>query len=364
MKRLFVSSVVMVLAASLFVLGCSQAAPAPTAAPASATKAPAAAAAATSAPAAVAPTAVPAKKVDWPQKGRSVMVVIPYAAGGGTDVGTRMLLPYMEKDFGVSFEAENKVGAGSQIGLTELAKAKPDGYTIGCGNLPAAITTYLDPARKATYNRKSFQTIGLSVADPLAVVVKSDSPFKTLQDVVDAAKANPKKVRAGITTLTGPSNMGLIELQQMAGVQFAGVGFDGDAPAITAILGGHLDVLFTYVGTAYNQSLSGELRYLAVGDDQQTKFAPGVKTMAEQGYKISWATSRTLMAPAGVQKEIVDMMGASMKKALENEDLKAKLAKEGLTVSYMGPDELGKYWDNQEARVAPMMAKLVEAPAK
>lgn len=148
MKRLLVSPVIVVLLAGLLVVGCGQAAPSPTQAPA-ATKAPSA----STAPAAAASTAAPAaSKVDWPQKGRSVMVVIPYAAGGATDVGTRMMLPYFEKEFGVSFEAVNKTGAGSQIRLTEIAKAKPDGYTIGCGNLPAAITTYLDPSRKASYD--------------------------------------------------------------------------------------------------------------------------------------------------------------------------------------------------------------------
>lgn len=366
MKRLLVPSVAALLAAGVLLAGCSSAAPAPTPAPAApkageATKAPAAGA--TSAPAAQ-PTAAPAKKLDWPQKGRSVMTIIPYAAGGGTDVGTRMLLPYFEKDFGVSFEAVNKTGAGAQIGLTEIAKAKPDGYTIGAANLPASITTYLDTTRKAAYTRNSFQPIGLSVADPLAIVVKADSPFKSVKDIVDAAKANPKKVRAGTTTLTGPSNMGLQELQKMANIQFAVVGFEGDPPAITALLGGHLDVLFVYVGAANAQVKAGELRYIAVGDDQQSKYAPGVKTLAEEGYKISWATSRMLVAPAGVPKDIVDALAASMKKALESDDLKSRMDKEALAIRYMGPEDLGKYWDDQEKRAVPLMPLLVEPVKK
>lgn len=364
MKRLFVPTVAAIVAVGVILAGCSsQAAPSPTAAPAApktgeATKAPAAS---TSAPAAAAqPTAAPAKKTDWPQKGRSVMTVIPYAAGGGTDVGTRMILPYFEKDFGVSFEAENKTGAGSQVGLTEIARAKPDGYTIGAANLPAIITTYLDKTRKAAYERKSFQPIGLSVADPVSIVVKSDSPYKSVKDVVDAAKASPKKVRAGVTTLTGPSNMALQELQQMANVQFAVVGFDGDPPAITALMGGHLDVLFVYVGAANSQVKAGELRYVAVGDDQQSKYAPGVKTLAEEGYKISWATSRMLAAPAGTPKDVVDSLAASMKKAMESEDLKSKMDKEALSIKYMGPEEVGKYWDDMEKRIVPLMPLLVE----
>ncbi|HZK67677.1 MAG TPA: tripartite tricarboxylate transporter substrate binding protein, partial [Chloroflexota bacterium] len=308
MKRLLVSPVIVVLLAGLLVVGCGQAAPSPTKAPA-ATKAPSA----STAPAAAASTAAPAaSKVDWPQKGRSVMVVIPYAAGGATDVGTRMMLPYFEKEFGVSFEAVNKTGAGSQIGLTEIAKAKPDGYTIGCGNLPASITTYLDASRKASYDRASFEPIGLSNADPVSVIVQSDSPYKSIKDLVDAAKANPKKVRAGTTTLTGPSHMALLELQNMSGAQFATVGFDGDAPALTALLGGHLDALFVYVGPANAQVKSGEMRFLGVADDKQNKYAPGVKTWAEEGYKISWATSRMLLAPAGVPKEIATRMSSAM----------------------------------------------------
>lgn len=195
------------------------------------------------------------------------------------------------------------------------------------------------------------------------MVVNSDSPYKSLKDLIDAAKANPKKVRAGTTTLTGPTHMALLEMQNMSGAQFATVGFDGDAPALTALLGGHLDALFVYVGPANAQVKSGEMRFLGVADDKQNKYAPGVKTWAEEGYKISRATSRMLLAPAGVPKEIVTRLSSAMEKALKSEELISRFAQESLEVRYLNPVELVAYWDDQEARVKPLMPMLVE-PAK
>jgi tripartite-type tricarboxylate transporter receptor subunit TctC len=221
---------------ALVTVSCSSpAAPAPTSAPAAkATEAPKAAAttapaaAATTAPAAAKPTeaAKPAastgavqKPADWPKK--SIQLIIPWDAGGGTDVGFRLLAPLMEKALGQPVEVVNKAGAGSQVGLTEIAKAKPDGYTIGNASGPSAQTIYLDPERKATFKLEDFAPIGLHVFDPGIITVAADSKYKTLKDVVEDAKANPEKVKLSTTGILGDDHLAILQLQQLTGAKFA-----------------------------------------------------------------------------------------------------------------------------------------------
>lgn len=150
MRRLLLALLVALAAASLVVAGCSQPSPAPT--PTKSAAAPAKAAEPTKAPAeqprAAQPTAAPAAKSDWPQKGKNITIIVPWAAGSPNDVFARMLAPYIEKELGTSVTVEAKPGAGSQIGMTELSKAKPDGYTLGVNSLKTTIATYLDPERK------------------------------------------------------------------------------------------------------------------------------------------------------------------------------------------------------------------------
>ena len=125
----------------------------------------------------------------FPEKGRTLTHIVAYPPGGGTDVTARLLAPMLEKELGIQVQVLNKGGAGGQIGFTELVRSKPDGYTIGNLILPTVITTYLDPTRKAVFSRKSFQLLALQDNDPGIIAVKATGPFKTLKDLIDAAKA-------------------------------------------------------------------------------------------------------------------------------------------------------------------------------
>src|SRR5665647_609249 len=279
MKRLLLPLIGATLAASIVVAGCGgpAAAPAATTAPAkpAATTAPAAPAA-TTAPAATKP-AVPAatkpaasaavqKPANWPT--RAIQMVIPWAAGGGTDVGFRLLAPLMEKTLGQPLEVVNKAGAGSQVGITDLVTAKPDGYTIGNVSGPSVQTIYLDPERKAVFTWEDFAPIGLHVFDPGIIVVNADSKYKTLKDVIDDAKARPEQVKVSTTGVMGDDHMAILDLQRLTGVKFAIVHFDGAAPAKTALLGGHTDVAFNNVSEWLAEYKSKTVLPLAVMDGE------------------------------------------------------------------------------------------------
>ena len=358
MRRRFVLMLAAAVAVSVVAASCTPAAPAPTVAP---TKAPAAAP--TAAPAAPAPTkaaapptAVPSPqptvppKSSFPEKGKTITFIVPYPAGGATDIGARLLCASMEKELGVPIQVVNKGGAGSQTGLTELAGAKPDGYTIGFANIPTAILIYLDPERKATFNAKSFVPIGVHVVDPSAIGVAANGPYKSLKDLVDAGKAKPDTIKFGSDGPMTDDHLGIYLLEKASGAKFVNVGFDGGAQVLTAVLGGHIDASFGHVGDFVSQVKSGNVRVLAVADTERSKFFPDVPTMKEAGYDAVNSSSRTVVAPAGTPKEIVDTLSAAMKKAMQDPEQIKKLEDSGLTLRYMDAAQTAAFWAESEAK--------------
>jgi tripartite-type tricarboxylate transporter receptor subunit TctC len=294
---------------------------------------------------------------DFPAKGRSISMMVTSPAGGSTDIGARLLAPIMEKGMpGSRVQVENKPGAGGQIGTTALALARPDGYTIGFIILPQAITMYLDPERKAVFTRKSFQPLGMHVVDPCVIAVKANSPYKTLRDLLDAAKAKPATLKASATGINGDDHLALLLVEKLANVQFATVQFDGSAPSMTALLGGHTDVYFGNIGDTVTQFKAGEIRILGLMDDEENKLIPGVKTMASMGIKLIMSASRGLVAPAGIPKEIVDFYADAIKKALATDEHAKKTEVQGLTIRYMDPVKFEAHWTGIEEQVKPLMS--------
>ena len=300
--------------------------------------------------------AAPPKKVDYPQQGKVISVIVPWPAGGTTDVAARLTMALVAKDIGVPVQIVDKPGAGGQLGTGELAMAKPDGYTIGSTINPSTISLYLDPVRKANFGRKSFAPIAALFNLPIAITVPADSPYKGLKDLIEDARANPEKIKAGATAIMGPAHLGLLLLEKAAGVKFASVHFDGAAPQVTALLGHHIDVSFTT--GVQPQFFSGELRALGLMSRTESKAIPGVKTCDAQGYKVYMDSVGIYSAPAGMPKEMIDILAASLKKAADNDEHKKRLLQIGFDPMYLGPEETAKLWDDMEAQVTPIMASL------
>lgn len=371
MKSRLISLAGLASVAVLLVLGCSAApAASPTAAPKAAepTKAAAPAAAQPAAPtaapqaqAAAKPTDVPAKKVDFPSGGRAISVIVPLAAGGGNDIEVRTLQPYLEKELGVPIQVTNQAGAGMQIGVTAAVQARPDGYTIGNANWPAIISLYLDPNRKAAFTRKSFQAVALHTAGPVAFAVKADSPYKTMQDLIDAAKKKPRAISIGNPGILSEPDLGAIRLQKLAGVEFNSVAFDGGAPGTNALLGGHLDVFGAGITTMLPMVKSGQIRFLAFFAPSGKKVLPDVPTMAELGYTgfESLDQYRGFFVPADTPREVVDALGGALKRASQNEEHIKKMADVAQVVTYMGPSEFSTFWDQMESSIKPAIEEAL-----
>lgn len=362
MDQRHVCLVASMVAATLLFSGCTQAAPpTPTSAPAKAAEptkpaaAPAKSAEPTKAAAPAQPTQAPAKKADFPQKGKAITLINPWPAGGGSDIAARILASLLEKDLGTAVEVVNKPGAAGQLGATELVRAKPDGYTLCYAVNPDVIAVYLNPDRKAIFTRKDFSFVALQAFDPLVMAVKEGSPYKSLKDVVDAAKANPEKVKVSTFGILSGPHLQLLQLQQLSGAKFAAVHFDGAAPSVTALLGGHVDVSLGYAGAFVPQMKTGGIRAIAIMDKEENKFFPGVKTAEAQGFKLFMSKASGIVAPAGTPPEVVDLLSKAIKKAMDTDEHKKKMDDAGQTLRYMDPKQYATYWEELETTLKPLV---------
>ena len=296
---------------------------------------------------------------NYPTKPVSLMVAYP--AGGSTDVGARILAFIAEKGLGQPLVVLNKAGAGGQVGWTEMARQKPDGYYIGFINLPATNTVILDPDRKATFDFGSFTPIVNQVLDPGVIYAKPEGPYKTLKDIIEDAKKRPGEVKAGTTGILSDDHLSILMLEEAAKVRFRIVHFDGDSPQLTALLGGQIDVSFLNVGGIAPKVKAGQVKPLLVMDRERSKFYPDTPTSVEAGYpSVISSSTRGIVGPKGIPEPIVRKLQGVFKKAMEDPEHVEKMDKAGLAVKVMMADEYGKYIMSLHPRVK----KLVEEARK
>ncbi len=283
-----------------------------------------------------------AGSADFPVKAITLQVAMP--AGGSTDVGARILASIAEKQIGQPIVVVNKVGAGGQIGWTELARQKPDGYYIGFLMLPSLNTCILDPERKATFNLDSFVPIINQVMDPGIIWVKADSPYKTLRDLLDDAMKRPGEIKASTTGILTDDHLAILMMEAAGRVRFRIVHLLGGAQQFTATLGGQVDVSFDNVGGVATRIKGGEVRGLAVMDRERSKFLPDVPTTVELGYpSVISSSTRGVGGPKGIPEPIVQKLQAVFKRAMEDPEHNSKMGKAGLTIKPMVGDEYAKF---------------------
>ncbi len=296
---------------------------------------------------------------DYPTK--PVIVMVAYPAGGSTDIGARVLAALAEKEIGQPMVVVNKAGAGGQVGWTELARQKPDGYYIGFINLPAINTVILDPERKATFDIDSFTPVINQVLDPGVIYVKPDGPYKTLKDLIDDARKRPGEIKAGTTGILSDDHLAILMLEEAAKVKFRIVHFDGDSPQVTALLGGQIDVNFLNVGGLTPRVKSGQLRALLVMDREKCKFYPDVPTSVELGYPtVISSSTRGIVGPKGLPEPIVKKLQATFKKAMEDPEHLKNMDKAGLAIKIIMGEEYSKYIKSVHEQVK----KLVDEARK
>jgi tripartite-type tricarboxylate transporter receptor subunit TctC len=281
---------------------------------------------------------------------RVVKVVVPFAPGGGTDVIARTLAQEMAKDLGASVIVENKPGAGTIIGTQAVAASEPDGYTLLMGTFAHAVNPSLKP--KLPYDpHQDFAPVALIARSFNIVVVNPKSPIKSIADLIAAAKADPAKLSYG-TYGTGTSAHLAGELfKDMAKVDLTTVPYKGAAPAITDLVGGQIQVMFTTVASAASLIAGGQLRALAVTSAERSPAFPQLPTVAEAGVPGYAAESwYGLFAPAGTPKDAIDRLNKAAATAVHSEAFRKLGVNEGLVMVARPPEELDRYVRGEEER--------------
>ncbi|BCV25908.1 tripartite tricarboxylate transporter substrate binding protein [Gelria sp. Kuro-4] len=286
---------------------------------------------------------------------RPIQLIVSYAAGGGTDVGARLLTPYLEKKLGQPVTVVNVTGGGGWVGWTQLAQAKPDGYTIGYINIPNMIIGYLDPAMKRKDNLESFAPIANHVLDYTVFAVRKDSKFKDIDELMNYAKAHPGELSATSTGIGSDEHISLLELERKAGAKFQMVQTKGFAECLTQVLGGHVDVLLGNVGEVVGPARNGDIRVLAVLSEERSKYLPDVPTLKEKGIDVVSFAARGIAAPAGTPQEVIDKVAEAIQEALENPEHQKKMEELGLALKYMDGDEYQGFLKAQEQRIKDLM---------
>ena len=281
---------------------------------------------------------------------RVIKIVVPFAPGGGTDVVARTLAQEMSKELGVSVIIENKPGAGTIIGTQAVAASEPDGYTLLMGTFANAVNPSLNA--KLPYDaHKDFAPVALIARSFNIVVVNPKSPFRSIADLIAAAKAEPDKLSYG-TYGTGTSAHLAGELfKSLARVNLTTVPYKGSAPAITDLIGGQIQVMFTTVASAASLIEGGQLRALAVTSAERSPAFPQLPTVAEAGvpgYAVeSWYG---LFAPAKTPADAIDRLNKSAALAVQSEAFKRLAVNEGLVMVDGPPQELERYFRGEEER--------------
>jgi len=283
---------------------------------------------------------------DYPT--RPINIIIPYAAGASSDVGARIVASIAEKPIGQPIVVVNKPGAGGQIGWTELARSKPDGYTLGGINLPHLLSAALDPERKSLYKAEDIVPIISQALDPTTISVRPDSPWKTLKELIDDAKKRPDQIKAGIVGYLQDDEIGYFLFAEAAGVELRRVYFNGAADAITALLGKNVDVLFCTVADNYNQWKAGRIRMLTIMDKERSKFYPDMPTTAELGFPtVISASTRGIAAPKGVPEPIMKKLEGVLKQAMMSKEHMDRLEGAGMPVKILvGKEFVDYYWES------------------
>lgn len=288
---------------------------------------------------------------EYPEK--PVEVIVGYSAGGGTDVMARTVAQFLEKELNGSVVVKNMPGAGGQIGFTEVAKAAPDGYTLGTFNLPAALALTHD--RDADYDVNSYTYLANFVEDPNTITVAASSPFQTLGELLDAAKADPGAITLGLSSLGGNDHFGANMIAAASGAEFTLVPFKGASNARTAIMGGHVAGGTMTLGQTTN--FPDELRVLAVLAGERSPFRPDVPTAKELGFDVQMSSLRGIVAPAGMDEAMADQLRAALTAVNENPEFQAMMAEQGNPIAFMVGDDFGATAAKQDAIAAQIWAK-------
>jgi tripartite-type tricarboxylate transporter receptor subunit TctC len=311
--------------------------------PAAEPAAPAEAATTEAAPAEATAVAYPTEKIN---------LIVPFAAGGGTDAVARKVADMLKTELGQDIVVLNQVGGGGAVGMTDGSAKKADGYNV---TFVTRELSWLYQMELAQITPDSFKAVALVNEDPAVILVKADSPYQTVQDLIADAKANPGKLKFGSTA---KPNFYLLALEINQGVKFNQIPYNGAAEALPALLGGHVDLTMMNPGEAIGQIQAGTLRPLAVASDVRFAGLPDVATFKELGIELVTGTWRGLAVPKDTPAEVVAVLEAATDKVVNSEDFKTFMAERSFGVRFLNSADFQKFMNDDSTNLQAVVTEI------
>ncbi|NNG24450.1 Bug family tripartite tricarboxylate transporter substrate binding protein [Telluria aromaticivorans] len=282
---------------------------------------------------------------------KTITIIVPFSAGGTTDILARVVGQYMSRDLGQPVVVDNRAGAGGNIGAQAVARATPDGHTILMGTVGTHAINQSLYKKLAFDPIKDFAPLSRVALVPNLVVANPAQPFKNVKELIAYAKANPGKVTFGSSGSGSSIHLSGELFQHMAGVEMKHVAYRGSAPAVTDLLGGHIALMFDNMPSAIGHVKSGKLRALAVTTPKRSPALPEVPTIAEAGVPGYEATSWFgLLAPAKTPAPVVARLNASILKALADPEVKKKMLEQGAEPHGEKPEQFAQFIQAETAK--------------
>lgn len=296
---------------------------------------------------------------DFPED--DINMVITYAAGGQTDAAGRAVANAMEERLGVSVVVENVAGASGSVGTAQISQADPDGYTIGMTTTSAV--TRVPLIQETGYTVEDVQPLALAVEGDALILVRDDSPYESAEELFADARENPDTLSVGTAGAQTPHQVELQRLSMNHDVSFRIVPHEGDAPNLTALVGGNQDVAFTTNADITMEYIeNGEIRPLAVTRAERTDYLPEVPTLRELGFEdlVNGGSNYIIVGPAGIDDQLVTMYEDTLSDILSDPEVVEVIGEDKVPSEFIGAQEVTDMMNEEQEAVAPIYENLDE----
>jgi tripartite-type tricarboxylate transporter receptor subunit TctC len=295
---------------------------------------------------------------DYPSK--TITMIVPFPPGGVADITARPVADAMGRIFKQAVVVENKAGAGGGIGMAYVAKAKPDGYTVLMALSSISIIPEADKVigRAPMFQLNQLVPIARFTADPTVLAVRADSPYKSVAELVEAAKKAPDTIPYGSSGNYGTMHVPVEMLGASAGVKFLHVPFTGAGPAVVALLGSNVEFISSGPSTVVQHVKAGKVRVLATWGDTRLPALPDVPTLKELGYDAQFSQWTGLFVPAGTPDAIVTKLRDAARAAVQDEAMRAVFVKVETPLQYLDQPAFAVFWDADSKKLAEVVKRI------
>lgn len=294
----------------------------------------------------------------WPAK--PITLVVPFPPGGLADIVARPVAEAMSRDLGQPVVIENKGGAGGGIGMGQVAKAPPDGYTIVMALSSYSVLPEADVilGRAPMYTFNALRPIARFTADPTVLAVRAEAPWKTVKDFVEDAKKRPGAINYGSSGNYGTMHVPMEILAQNAGIKLTHVPFTGAGPAVVALLGGQIDAVSSGPATVLQHVKAGKLRVLGHWGASKLEALPEVPSLKDAGYNAEYAQWSGLFIPAATPEPVAQRLRAAARAAANDPKVKEVIANAGSPILYQDTPDFERYVQADVRRMADVVKKI------